>query len=293
MGVDRWEGRRNLCYLSWLWKKRVFLEHSLALESRGEAQGPRFVSWREAVLGDGPAMPFHPLLQLGCLGEIMTHGEGRGEGGGWLNHPAMVGQGSLSPALGAHRGACWATFHGDGKEVCRVASWGGESFQVGLKGGGGTGGTERMVMGDVQHRCLPAHRCMPRKKVKRSWFPPQVPGSVFRAYPRLASTIRNFSEEQHPLWRAWWYSSPAPQAGPGGGMQQRSRTSPRGAQGRGNRDWDEDLSQPKRTAITRKSTMWNATDPLVLTSRTHLKLLSSPGTNCCCTLFNREKRDFK
>ena len=52
-------------------------------------------------------------------------------------------------------------------------------------------------------------------------------------------------------------------------------------------------SASQRGLPSQESTMRNATDPLVLTSRTHLKLLSSPGTNHCCALFNREKRDFK
>lgn len=109
---------------------------------------------------------------------------------------------------------------------------------MGLKGGGGTEGTEQMLMGDVQHRCLPAHRCMPRKKVKRSWFPPQVPGSVFRAYPRLASTILNFNEEQYPFlkgmviliscstsWSWWRIAAEEQDKSPGctGKRQQRPR----------------------------------------------------------------------
>lgn len=72
--------------------------------------------------GNGPAQQDHPLWQLGDLGEIVTHEGDEWERGGWLNHPAMAGQGSLSSALGAHRGACWATLHGDGQEVCRAAS---------------------------------------------------------------------------------------------------------------------------------------------------------------------------
>lgn len=292
MGVGRWEGRRNLCYPSWLWKNRVFLEHSLALESRGEAQAPRFVSWREAVLGDGPAKPFHPLLQLGCLGEIMTHGEGRGKGGaGWITLP-WWGR-ALYPWLwGLTEGLVGLLFMEMGKrsagwpvEDGSPSTWG---WRVGEELGELSGWWWEMCNTDAY---LLTAACQERRS--------SAPGSHLKSQAVSSGHILSWLQPYWTSmkssilsWRAWWYSSPAPQAGPGGGMQQRSRTSPRGAQGRGNRDRDDDLRQPKRTAITRKSTTWNATDPLVLTSRTHLKLLSSPGTNCCCTLFNREKRDF-
>lgn len=94
----------------------------MALESRGKAQAVSFISWREAVLRNGPAPQYHPPSQLGGLGKMLNHGK-RGEGKkDRLNDPAEMGQGFLSLSLGAHREFCWTTLHGDGQEVYRVAS---------------------------------------------------------------------------------------------------------------------------------------------------------------------------
>jgi len=92
------------------------------MESRDEARAPHFVSQREAVPGNGPAQQNHPLSQLGGLGEIMIHETGGG--GKWrlAESPCCSGTGLSIPGSGAHRGSCWGTLHGEGQEVCRVAS---------------------------------------------------------------------------------------------------------------------------------------------------------------------------
>lgn len=223
----------------------------------------------------------------------MTHGGKDWERGGLAESPCRGGAWiSIPSSGGSERGllSCSPWRWARGLQVGQVRMG---VFQARLKGGGGTRGTGQMVMEEGQHRCLPAHRCMPGEKVKCSSFPPQVPDKVFRSYHLLASTTLNFSKEQHPFLKDMVILISCSMGWPlveeaGRGAGQASGV-PR-----------EETTEPKmRTSASQgglpsqESTMSNTTDPLVLTSRTHSKALSSPGTNHCCALFSREKRDFK
>lgn len=201
----------NPYYPSYLWKTGCFWGTPWPWRAGVRHKPSHFISQREAVLGNGPAQQDHPRLQLGGFGEMVTHGrEERGKGELAQLHQlerlteGLVGL--LSMELGK-RSSRWPAEDGSpSRQGQRVRE---EMWELGSRWW-----RERV---NTDAYLLPA-ACQEKES--------RTPGSSFKSQAMSSGHILCWLKPSWtsvkssiPSWRAWWYSSPAPWAGPGGGSQ--------------------------------------------------------------------------
>lgn len=282
MHGGRWDGSRNLCYPSWLWKKRMVLRYS----------GSREQGW-------GTSPPFH-LLEEGCVGEwdstvraspfttrrLRGNHDSRkggiGNGGSWLNHPYVAGQGSLS--LGAQRGACWLLLMEIGKRSAGQPVKDGASWWGWMWGKNWTDADGRRAMQMPTCSLLHAMRGGQVFLVP-TWSPRQCLRGISSL---LASTILHFSGEQHSFLKgiviliscsmgwSWWRKPAEEQAKCTGNMRQ----SPK---------W---VSQPGKKDCHHKKPPYKLQQNHRCWPHGHILNRSAALAQITAALFNREKERF-
>lgn len=265
----------------WPWKARM--RHNSPLPFRLPERG---------CAGEWASTSGSSLSQLGGLGEIMTHGGGRIRkgGAGWITLlwrsralcPQLWGltQGLvelLSMKMGK-RSAGWPAE--DGSLPGRAEGWG--RNRGNWEDGGGRGATQMptcsLLHGRREGQALLVPTSSPRQCLQG------ICSAGFN-HPELQQRATSFLEghgDTHLLLHELVLVEEA-----------------RRGTGQFPRVHREEATEPKmRTSASQRglpsweSIMTNTTDLLVLTSWIHSKPLSSPGTNHCCALFSREKRDF-
>lgn len=295
MDAYRWGGEEKPLLFIMAMEEEGGFGALLGPGEQGWGTSPPFCLLEGGFLGNGSEQQDHPLSQLGVLGEIMTHGGEERERGGLAESPCCgrAGLSILYPWLWGlterlvgllsmemdKRSAGWPVEDGS------PSKWG-QRVREEL----GEPGRRWWERGNTDAYLLTA-ACQERES--------STPSSHLKSQATSSDCILcwlkpSWTSVKSSIlsWRAWWYSSPAPWAGHG-------EEASRGA-GQVPRVHREEATEPtmrtsasQRELPSQKSTMWNTADPLVLTSWTHSKPLSSPGTNHCHALFNREKRDFK
>lgn len=282
-GCGQVRTEENPDYPSYLWKTGCFWGTPWPWRAGVRHKPPHFISHREAVLGNGPAQQDHPRLQLRGFGEMVTHGREEQGRGSWLNYTSSSG--SQRGLLGY---SPWSWARGLPGGQLRMGVLPDRAKEWGRKCGNWADGHGR---GSTQMpTCLLLHA---RRKSQGHLGPAsslrqclQGISSAGLNHPELQSRAASFLEgpgDTHLLLHGLVLVEEA-----NGGAEQVHgvyRYEPTQTEMR--------TSASQRGLPSQESTMQNATDPFILTSWTHLKPLSSPGTNHCCTLFKRETRDFK